>query len=258
MNKKIIILLITIFLTGFNAVSVEAKEKPEESLNITTDFIRKSKVEVSEEGCLKLTKIDSAKGKLGLEKDAEVLMLIPEDEECVEEALEAIDDIKNKKYDSVDSRAFLRTVNADSAVMASSSSESATKSKTGWACKVSLTIHYREKIINGRDAVLLKKVSSKIRNGQSVYVSDYSINYGCSGTTPKRNYKPQSGHKSYGFVRASSSESKTIYCPSGWSYVYEEGRVATVGANITVNVKVRNRRGGVTKHPIRITNNLSF
>ena len=126
MNKKIIILLITIFLTGFNAVSVEAKEKPEESLNITTDFIRKSKVEVSEEGCLKLTKIDSAKGKLGLEKDAEVLMLIPEDEECVEEALEAIDDIKNKKYDSVDSRAFLRTVNADSAVMASSSSESAT------------------------------------------------------------------------------------------------------------------------------------
>lgn len=258
MNKKILIVLMVIFLMGVNIIPVEANEQREDSLNITTEFIKNSKVEVSREGYLKLTKINKPKVRSTSEKEAEVLLLIPEDKEVVENALEGISDIKRGRCNSVDSRAFMRTVNSNSAVMASSSSGSSTKNKTGWACKASLTISYRETVKNGRNAVLLKKVSSKIKNGQSVYVSGYTINYGCSGTTPKRNYKTQNGHKSYGFVRASSSQSKTITCPSTWSYVYEEGRVATVGAYMSVTAKVRNSRNGVTKHSIQISNNLSF
>lgn len=260
MSKKVLTLLMSVVMLSLSVTPVEAHGKQEETLDISTDFVKESEVEVSQQGYLKMLKVNDVKssGILGKEKEAEVLILIPEDTESIENALEAIDDIKNGKGDSADSKEFMESINADNIIQKARSTGSGTKNKTEWGCKASLTISYNEAVKNGRDAVLLKKVSTKIKNDKSVSVSSYTVNYGCSGATTKQNYKTQNGEKKYDSVKSSSSQTKTITCPSSWSYVYEESYIATVGANMSIKVKFKNSQNKVTKKTIRISNNLSF
>lgn len=258
MREKILVLLLSSVVICWSIVPVEAKEKYEQqSLSVTTEFIEEADVEVSPQGYLKLTKVNECGEKAGniRQKEVEVLILIPEEEENLKEALKNIKEIKSGKISSVESKEFMESINTNGAQVMSLGS--GTKSNETWGCKASLTISYDETVKNGRNAVLLKKVSSKIQNGDSAYVSKYTINYGCSGATQNQNYKTQNGTKSYGYVPATFSESQTITCPSTWSYVYEESYVATVGANMSITVTKRSGQSTVST-TLTISNNLAF
>lgn len=260
MGKKVLAIVLSSILVCLNIISVEAKENYEEqSMTVTEDFIKQAEVEVSNQGYLKLTKINTCGKKSGniIQKEAEVLVLVPEKEENLKKALKDIQGIKKGEISTTESKKFVKSINQSNNEVAVMSQGSGTKSNEIWGCAVALTISYDETVKNGRNAVLLRKVSSNIKNGNSVYVSKYTINYGCSGATQSQNYKTQNGSKSYGYVPATHSESKTITCPSTWAYVYEESYIATVGANMSVAVKKRSGQS-TTSTTLSISNNLGF
>ena len=60
MGKKVLAIVLSSILVCLNIISVEAKENYEEqSMTVTEDFIKQAEVEVSNQGYLKLTKINT-------------------------------------------------------------------------------------------------------------------------------------------------------------------------------------------------------
>ena len=137
MGKKVLAIVLSSILVCLNIISVEAKENYEEqSMTVTEDFIKQaghvrlSEVEVSNQGYLKLTKINTCGKKSGniIQKEAEVLVLVPEKEENLKKALKDIQGIKKGEISTTESKKFVKSINQSNNEVAVMSQGSGTKS----------------------------------------------------------------------------------------------------------------------------------
>lgn len=241
-------------------VSVDNTEDSEaDQIDVDEEFIKDSEVSITSEGCLKLTKseLDSEKTN----QEMESVVLVPNNEEVVEEAANLIADIKSGKASDLSTENFITSVssigeNGEGSFENCSSYGWNNRSTSAWSTKVTLKVKYKMKTIHGKEAIKLKKVVVKIKNGTYSSVDSYQVTLGCSGTSTSSNGYHQSKNCSYGAVRAASSQKKVI--KPKWKYIYAETYAAKVGANVTVNVKSRNNRSksGYSRRTLTLVNNI--
>ena len=109
-------------------------------MTVTEDFIKQAEVEVSNQGYLKLTKINTCGKKSGniIQKEAEVLVLVPEKEENLKKALKDIQGIKKGEISTTESKKFVKSINQSNNEVAVMSQGSGTKSNEIWGCAVNV------------------------------------------------------------------------------------------------------------------------
>ena len=276
------ILVVNAFSINQEDINEETSKKLEESTDFdegtiieeNASLIQEANVQVNENNPAIIIEIP-----IESENESEFCLLVMEDSEQLNETLDIIDKIKNNDLEGEQVKEFLSDIDpvintenesttdfTDQNHYQTTSKEMskltyseknkqlhvysfnklATKyNETGssyYTCAATLRVTYDYQIMNGKGAYLLKSVKNSIVNSTSVAVTGYAINYGCSGVGPDGS-RNQTGYKTYGAIGAGQSGTVTITCPSTWKYIYKEGVVSKMGANVNINVRRRTSSG---------------